>query len=89
MLPLSPVFLNIPGVEDHRADLVEGIIEFAFQEPASLTADLSCSCRVVDRDVVVGYPHKVAAIFLMLPHHHLRSSRLTTLVGKPKRRELC
>lgn len=62
------MLLSISSVEDHRADLVEGIIKLAFQISASLTIDLRGCRRVVDRDMVVGDPDKVAAVFIMLFH---------------------
>lgn len=78
------MFVGVPGIEDHWSDLVEGIVEFAFQKAAALAVDLSCSSRIVDRDVVVGDPDKVAAVFVMLFHHGLGSPRATALLNEPE-----
>lgn len=76
--------MGVSGVEDHGSNLMEGIVEFTLQEAATLAVDLSCCCRIVDRDVVMGDPDKVAAVFVMLFHHGLGSPRATALLNEPE-----
>lgn len=76
---------DIPGVENDRSDLKEGVIKIALSEVAFVGVNLLNRGRIIDRNAVGCNSDEIAMLEVEI-HDSCGTPSTSTLFSEPKRR---